>query len=294
MNTNQIECFLAVTETLNFARAAEQLHVTQPAVTHQINTLENELDAKLFHRTTRSVELTEAGFSFLNDARDILAMTLAAKARLSSRDEEKPLPFHIGCAGPIVYSLVPKPLGLLIKRHPQVHPVIKLLPYQVLQSRLQEESLHVMFGFLEETLRKKAGPFIPLTQAPAVCVTISDHPLAQKKSLTLQDLKTGSMVIGDPHHTSPTLYALTASIIGSRPAKELYFCDNQTAAAALIKAGLGFAILPDIALIRDPELCYIPVEGLPALSFGIYYKKLGTHTALKDFVEIMKQEFKEI
>lgn len=291
MNTSQIECFLAVAETLNFARAAEQLHVTQPAITHQINTLENELDARLFHRTTRSVELTEAGFSFLNDARDILGMTRAAKARLSSRDGEKPLPFHIGCSGPLVYSLIPRPLGMLTERHPRIHPIIKLLPYQILQSRLQEESLHVMFGYLEERLRKKPGPFIPLTKAPAVCVTMKSHPLARKKVLTLQDLKTGPMVICDPHNTSPALSSLTASIIGNRPIKDLYFCDNQTCAVTLIKAGMGFAILPDIIPIRDPELYYTPVKELPPLSFGIYYKKLGTHPALKDFVEIMKNQF---
>lgn len=294
MNTNQIECFLAVAESLNFARAAEGLHVTQPAVTHQINTLENELDAKLFQRTTRSVELTEAGFSFLGDARDILSMTHAAKARLSSRDGEKPLPLHIGCAGPLVYGLIPAPLKLLTERHPRVHPNIRLLPYQVLQSRLQEESLHVMFGFLEETMKKKAGSFVPLTRAPSVCVATPSHPLAAKKALSQKDLKAGSMIICDPHHSTPALSSLTASIIGARPLKELYFCDNQTCALTLIKAGLGFSILPDIIPVRDPELCYIPVEGLPSLSFGLYYKKLGTHPALKDFVEIMKEEFKKI
>lgn len=58
MNTVQLECYMAVAENLNFARAAEQLHITQPAVTHQINSLETELDVKLFKRTTRTVELT--------------------------------------------------------------------------------------------------------------------------------------------------------------------------------------------------------------------------------------------
>ena len=57
MNVFQMECFLAVAENLNFARAAEQLHVTQPAVTQQIHALERELNVKLFTRTTRTVHL---------------------------------------------------------------------------------------------------------------------------------------------------------------------------------------------------------------------------------------------
>ena len=59
MNTVQLECFLAVADNLSFARAAEQLHITQPAVTHQISSLENELNVKLFRRTTRTVALTK-------------------------------------------------------------------------------------------------------------------------------------------------------------------------------------------------------------------------------------------
>lgn len=69
MNTFQISCFLAVAEHLNFARAAEQLHVTQPAVTQQIHSLEKELGVSLFARTTRSVRLTQEGRLFLQDAR---------------------------------------------------------------------------------------------------------------------------------------------------------------------------------------------------------------------------------
>ena len=64
MNTQQLETFVQVAENLNFARAASILHITQPAVTHQIVSLEGELDAKLFIRTTRSVKLTPEGGVF--------------------------------------------------------------------------------------------------------------------------------------------------------------------------------------------------------------------------------------
>ncbi len=66
MNTFQLKCFLTVTETLNFARAAQLLNITQPAVTHQIRSLENELNVRLFKRTTRNVELTHEGQLFIN------------------------------------------------------------------------------------------------------------------------------------------------------------------------------------------------------------------------------------
>lgn len=57
MNTTQLECFMAVASFLNFSRAAEHLKITQPAVSHQINALEDELGVKLFHRTSRSCRI---------------------------------------------------------------------------------------------------------------------------------------------------------------------------------------------------------------------------------------------
>ena len=79
MNTFQLTCFIAVADCLNFARAAERLHITQPAVTQQIHSLEKELNVKLFQRTTRTVKLTREGKIFLDDARNIVNLTHRAK-----------------------------------------------------------------------------------------------------------------------------------------------------------------------------------------------------------------------
>ena len=61
MNTSQLECFISLANTLNYMKTSEQLGLTQPAVTKQIQSLETELCCKLFNRTTRSVTLTRAG-----------------------------------------------------------------------------------------------------------------------------------------------------------------------------------------------------------------------------------------
>ena len=75
MNTFLLNCFLAVAHTLNFARAAKQMNISQPAITNQIKMLEKELNAKLFNRSTRRVELTPEGEVFLGDAKNIVALS---------------------------------------------------------------------------------------------------------------------------------------------------------------------------------------------------------------------------
>lgn len=68
MNTIQLECFVTVAKHLNFSKASEELKITQPAVSHQIRSLEEELNVKLFQRTSKSVSLTPEGIMFLPDA----------------------------------------------------------------------------------------------------------------------------------------------------------------------------------------------------------------------------------
>lgn len=79
VNTVQLECFLAVAQYLNFSKAAESVSITQPAVSHQIGSLEDELGVKLFVRTSKSVSLTREGIMFISDAEQILKNSRLSK-----------------------------------------------------------------------------------------------------------------------------------------------------------------------------------------------------------------------
>ena len=106
MTIFRIECFLAVAEHLNFARAATQLNVSQPAITRQIHTLEAELGTQLFIRSTRMVRLTENGRIFQSDAQLIVHTARRSVQRFASQDESKIIDFHIGCANPLHMELL--------------------------------------------------------------------------------------------------------------------------------------------------------------------------------------------
>lgn len=82
-------------------------------------------------------------------------------------------------------------------------------------------------------------------------------------------------------------------ILNERTAADFRICESPEAAAILVKAGYGIAIQAGLSIPDDDSLTYIPIEGLPLLSFGAYYKTLRGNPLLKRFIELLKaQHFK--
>ena len=136
MELRHLRYFVAVAEELSFRRAAHRLHVTHPALSQQIQDLENELGFKLFERNSRQVELTETGRVFLGGARRALeAAKQAVKvANEAARGERGRL--VIGCIGPLVSSFLPEALARFRERHPLVEVTVSHM-----NSRAQIEAL---------------------------------------------------------------------------------------------------------------------------------------------------------
>src|SRR3569832_1665371 len=112
--------FVTLAETLHFGRAAARLHMTQPPLTQAIARLEQVLDVRLFHRTKRSVQLTEAGEALLPQARELLAraQALPAQARSAAAGEAGRL--RIAFVSTAGFSLLPRWVRGFRQQHPGV------------------------------------------------------------------------------------------------------------------------------------------------------------------------------
>ena len=141
MNIFQLSCFLAVAEYLNFAQAAQSLHVTHPAVSQQIQSLEKELNVKLFRRTTRTVRLTEEGKAFLRDAQQIVALSERAKKRFGNAMDGNIETLTIGCYNFPCMFLLSDALEVLRSIRPELHPRLQTIPFQHIYRMLEEEDL---------------------------------------------------------------------------------------------------------------------------------------------------------
>lgn len=291
MNTFQLACFLAVAETLNFARAAELLNVTQPAVTHQIHTLESELNVKLFKRTTRSVALTQAGQIFIGDARNMVLIAERAKRRFEDPADQEIQPFSMGCHSNGPLFLLPEILRNLAEVHPNIHPQLTVVPYKHLYRLLVEGDVDVVVSFRENNSKKAPFLYKELRSIPVVGYCAETHPLAGHTILTKEDLDREVLILKDPRKTSDKLAELLVGLLESHPASEIFFCDSEEVAVTFALAGYGIAILPELFIPQELSLSRIPIHGLELLSFGVYYKTLSGNPLLKDFIHFAQAGF---
>lgn len=285
MNTIQLECFLAVAEHLNFSRASEVLRITQPAVSHQIQSLEEELDVKLFKRTSKSVSLTQEGIQFLPDAQLILKTALSAKERLGQHEQF--IPFELGCHNRMELNLLPPLLKKLTEFFPLLRPVIQIVPFPSLLSQVENKQVHAAFGIKEEQ-KKSSLYFRELCSAPMACICSPGHPLAQYDSLT-KDQLSGSIIACSPRQIADPIFSIQNSIVAKLRPEQRYFSENMESALTLVKAQIGYTLYPDIIAAREPDLTYIPVTDIPKMSFGVYYRYDDDHPVLRRFLMLCRE-----
>ena len=285
MNTIQLECFLAVAEHLNFSRASEVLRITQPAVSHQIQSLEEELDVKLFKRTSKSVSLTQEGIQFLPDAQLILKTALSAKERLGQHEQF--IPFELGCHNRMEINLLPPILKKLTEFFPLLRPVIQIVPFPSLLSQVENKQVHAAFGIKEEQ-KKSSLYFRELCSAPMACICSPGHPLAQYDSLT-KDQLSGSIIACSPRQIADPIFSIQNSIVAKLRPEQRYFSENMESALTLVKAQIGYTLYPDIIAAREPDLTYIPVTDIPKMSFGVYYRYDDDHPVLRRFLMLCRE-----
>lgn len=292
MNTTQLECFLAVADCLNFSKAAEHLRLTQPAVSHQIKSLEDELEVELFKRSSKSVRLTQEGHMFLQYAGDILKLSGLSKAQVKQCSRERPSFLSIGCRGVGDLKLMTPALDMLRREGKRVLPLLKLVPISALDNLLMEGEVQMILSF-KETAPQNCT-FRPMLDCPLVCVCREDHPLAAMEDTDVESLKTADMLASCPPPVCPpSLFAMQGQLVTTRAPDQVVFCENQEVLLTMVETGYAFALAVDIPPLRRPGLKYIRLKGCEPLPFGAVYLRSRSDAALRLFLNLLEESLRD-
>lgn len=288
MNTQQLESFLAVAENLSFARAAEDLNITQSAVSRQIHALEEELETRLFHRTSRSVALTPAGISFYEDAKNFLGGLKVAAAKIKRHSTSNVQILSIGFGNEIDCELSVRLLQECRKHIPELHPFLRIIPHRSILNLFLQDEIDIMFGFHDDAPSRPGVIYEELFRAPVCCILSAEHAFASKEAVEEQELYEEKIVICNSYSLPARAAVLQNRMERHFPLGSVYYCDNLNAMLALVKAGYGFGILPEMKW-NNPGICAIPLVGAEDTFFGFSYKENSPNPLVKKFVTLAKR-----
>ena len=256
---------------LNFSKAAESVSITQPAVSHQIGSLEDELGVKLFVRTSKSVSLTREGIMFISDAEQILKIAGSAKFRLSEKLEDEPVRISIGCHNQAELNVLTPALREMSRLYDDLLPYIDLTPFKSIDNQLKDQKIQLLLSF--KSPHKQPFDYVELCRCQFMCLCQKDHPLAKAASLDVDDIS-GRPIFIERHTCPDEIFALQHRILANGKVDKIIFCGDYESAVAMAEAGLGFMIFPAIEI-----------------SFGVYYLRSQLEQQAKDMLGILKNQF---
>lgn len=287
MELRHLRYFLAVAKELHFGRAAERLHMAQPPLSQQIRQLEDELGFQLFHRTKRTVQLTEAGSSFFQDCQRILEQVDQAvhTGQQVSRGEMGQL--VIGFVSSATYNVLPQILHQLRQRFPQVNLALHELTTDQQLQWMQQRRLDV--GFVRPPIEVAALESLTILREPLVVAVADTHPLARETNVSLRSLSTESFILF-PRSLAPGLYDQIISLcqqadFSPRVAQEAI---QMQTIVSLVAAEMGIAIVPlSLQNLQRTGVVYKPLkEPTPEATIAIAWRRQEVSATIQRFLEI--------
>lgn len=260
----RIESFLAVARTQSVSRAADELFVTQPALTARLRELERELGAELFLRLPRGMRLTEAGHVFLPYAERAVAALREGRERVEQLVREGGDVLILAAPPGVSTYTLPPILERFTLERPHVAISVRTgHTEEVLGMVLREE---VQLG-LGRAIRHPDIESVMLYEDEIVLVTVANSPLAERERVSLLDIEGERLILFD---TASSYYELTRALFSAAgiAVNRTIELDNIEAAKRMVERGLGVALLPMTSVSRDVaegRLAMLAIDGSPAI-----------------------------
>jgi len=244
MTPRQLRAFVGVARSLSFARACEQLHLSQPALSLAIRDLERELGGRLFSRTTRQVRLTPEGADLLPLAEQLLADWERVGEGVRRRFALEAGNLGVAAMPSFAANRLPGLLRAYRARHPDVVLAIRdVIHEQVLEL---VESGRVEVGFCFEPESSPALGFEPLYVDRFIAIVPRGSALARRRSVKAAALLADHFIALERPSSMRRLIESALADAGL-PFDARLYCDQLTTVIQLVASGLGVSVIPSLS-----------------------------------------------
>jgi DNA-binding transcriptional LysR family regulator len=261
MNLRSLRCFLAVAEDLHFGRAAKRLNISQPPLTQHIKSLEQELGARLFERTKRSVRITEAGSALLDEARLLIAQADGLRHVVQRADKGRSGTLRAG----FITSAIFTKTRLLYSKMSRGVPGATVM-WQEMNSSEQVDALRegkIDIGFLHTPVEHHDLEARVIVRDPMIVAVPDTHRLAGRRSAPLSEFGDDDFVL-PLRHMSPSFYdriIAACSAAGISPAIP-HQPRHLLTILSMVSMGAGISLVPSsLAGAGFPSVAFIKIRG---------------------------------
>ena len=291
MTITQLRCFVEVAKELNYAKAAANLYISQPAVSRHVIALENDLGVTLFSRSRHNVALTSAGMRFYSEAKEILERIDLSKSSILENPGEEML--NVGC----VSSIQIKGLSKIYEAYHKSRPDVMISNTEISAFDFKRVSLgdHLDVAFVPNMAKGSSQysdaslKYVSLYIGKLCCVMKNGHRLSCKELVTFSDLEGETLIFLDHEHCPPAMDEVQFEIRKNGSNYTYYYSGSSLYTVPMIIAGLGLAIMPDFVCPPSGEVTLRPFELPCHLEYGIIFRNNDRSDRVRSFVETAKQ-----
>lgn len=274
MDIRHLEYFSEVAKHLSFTKAASTLHVTQPSISKAIKSIEDELGVPLFYRSSKQLELTDAGKAVLINAKNVLAAFRNLTSELHDVMELKKGEIRIGIPPIVGASFFSKLISQFKEQYPSVEITLTEVGTKIIKQGVEEGSLDI--GLIcNIPVQSDSFEMIKLSTDPLMLIVHHEHPLAAKPSLQVSDLENEAFII---YRRDFSLYDRILEECNKHGFYPNVVCESSQRdfMVELVEAKLGVALLPSriCQQIHKPEIKVLPLlQSDLYLELGMIWKK---------------------
>ncbi|WP_339256325.1 selenium metabolism-associated LysR family transcriptional regulator [Paenibacillus sp. FSL R5-0749] len=267
MNFHQLHIFYTVAEKGSFSAAAQALHMTQPAVTMQIQSLEDYFGTKLLHRSTKKIELSEAGRTLLPHAKRSVELVRQTDEAMSAFTQMLQGRLQLGASLTIGEYVLPRMLGPFALQYPDISIVMKVMNTTQIMDDILKHQLN--FGLIEAPVHHPDMIVEPVMQDELKLIVPAGHDLAKRSKVNIEDVMNYPFVLREKGSGTRQVMEdqLQKKKIDPQEMNVVMELGSTGAVKSAVEAGVGITMLSPSSVQHELALGLVHIVDIRGLEF---------------------------